>query len=108
MVMIMARKKRGTSTAKAARRRARKRKGAIQVRRKKEFTYRGYYLDELQDLPWDELMDLFPARIRRTLKRGLTEDQRKFREKLDNYEEGEKPVRTHLRNMPILPEFVSF
>ncbi len=101
----MARKRRGTS-AKKARRRARKRKGAVQVRRKKEFAYRGYSLEELQALSWDEQIELYPARVRRTLNRGLSEDQRKLREKLTRWEDGEQPVRTHLRNMPVLPNFV--
>ena len=44
----MARRK--TATAKAARRRERKRRAGVQVRRKKEFTYRGLTVDELKDL----------------------------------------------------------
>ena len=41
----MARRTKGLATPKAARRRERKRKAGIQVRRKKEFTYRGLTID---------------------------------------------------------------
>ena len=34
--------------AKAARRKLRKRAGLVETRRKKEFTYRGYTLDEMK------------------------------------------------------------
>ena len=46
----MARRTKGLATPKAARRRERKRKAGIQVRRKKEFTYRGMTIDKLKEL----------------------------------------------------------
>lgn len=89
---------------KASRRRARKKKGAIQARRKKEFTYRGYTLEELLKMSFDEVVSIMPARVRRTLIRGFNEEQRTFVEKLKS---GKYPVvRTHRRDIPILPEFV--
>lgn len=92
------------SGTKASRRKARKKKGAIQARRKKEFTYRGYTLEEMLKMPFDELITLMPARIRRTLIRGFNEEQRVFIEKLKS---GKYPVvRTHCRDIPVLPEFV--
>ena len=45
----MARRTKGLATPKAARRRERKRKAGIQVRRKKEFTYRGLTIDKLRN-----------------------------------------------------------
>lgn len=59
-------------------------------------------------------MELLPARMRRKLKRGLSQKQRSFIERLQkakaaaNADLGEKPapVRTHLRNLVILPEMV--
>lgn len=37
----------------------------------RKFSYRGIDLDALLDIPTDELVKLFPARIRRRFSRGL-------------------------------------
>jgi small subunit ribosomal protein S19 len=74
-----------------------------------EFTYRGHTLDELQAMDDEELAELLPARMRRTLKRGLSREHQKLREEANDAGEEETandPLRTHLRDMPILPEFV--
>ncbi|MFA9517503.1 30S ribosomal protein S19 [Halopenitus sp. H-Gu1] len=74
-----------------------------------EFAYRGHTLDELQELDIEEVAELLPARQRRTIKRGLGIEQRKLLKKARNRTEEEtadNPIRTHLRDMPILPEFV--
>jgi len=98
----MARK--GATSAKAARRRARKKKGAIKARQKKVFKYYGHTLEELQAMPMSELIKIMPARARRTLKRGFNVEQEIFLQRLRS---GKKPVvRTHHREMVILPEFV--
>ncbi|MCK5562245.1 MAG: 30S ribosomal protein S19 [Thermoplasmata archaeon] len=94
-----------TSTAKSSRRKARKGKGLIGVRRKKEFAYRGYSLEELQNMSLEEVLDILPARSRRSLKRGLTDEQQKFLERVKN-NKSDKPVRTHRRDMVILPQLV--
>ncbi|SEW08375.1 30S ribosomal protein S19 [Natrinema salifodinae] len=77
--------------------------------REGEFTYRGYTLEELQDLELDEVAELLPARQRRSIERGLAVEKQKLLE--EAREKGEEetanaPIRTHLRDMPILPEFV--
>ncbi|MFC7202259.1 30S ribosomal protein S19 [Haloferax namakaokahaiae] len=77
--------------------------------REGEFTYRGYTLEELQDMELDEVAELLPARQRRTITRGLSTDQEKLVTKAENKTEEETanaPIRTHLRDMPILPSFV--
>jgi len=96
----------GTKTggSKASRRKARKKKGAIQARRKKEVTYRGYTLEEMLSMPFDEMVSLMPARVRRTFLRGLNEEQRTCFDKLKSAED--KVVRTHRRDIPIIPHFV--
>lgn len=101
----MARKQsKGTSSAKAARRRARKKRGAIAARKKKEFSYRGFSLQELQEMPTDEAISLLSARARRSYKRGLNQEEQVFVDRLLN---DEKPVlRTHRREIVILPSFV--
>ncbi|MFC7082501.1 30S ribosomal protein S19 [Halorussus caseinilyticus] len=83
--------------------------GEYRTGRDGEFTYRGYDLDELQDMSLDEVAELLPARQRRTIERGLSAEQEKLLEEAgEATEEGSAndPIRTHLRNMPILPEFV--
>ena len=83
--------------------------GEYRTGREGEFTYRGYDLDELQDMSVEEVAELLPARQRRTIERGLSSQQEKLLEKArEATEEGSAndPIRTHLRNMPILPEFV--
>jgi len=77
--------------------------------REGEFTYRGYTLDELQEMALDEVAELLPARQRRTIERGLSVQQEKLRERAREAGEQETandPIRTHLRDMPVLPEFV--
>ena len=77
--------------------------------REGEFTYRGYTLEELQDMELDEVAELLPARQRRTITRGLSVQQEKLRDRAAEAGEQETandPIRTHLRGMPVLPEFV--
>ncbi|MFB6146698.1 MAG: 30S ribosomal protein S19 [Halobacteriaceae archaeon] len=73
------------------------------------FTYRGHTLEELQDMRLEEVAELLPARQRRTIERGLTEEQQKLLEEAraaTPEETAENPIRTHLRDMPVLPAFV--
>ncbi|MGQ4556779.1 30S ribosomal protein S19 [Halobellus sp. GM3] len=77
--------------------------------REGEFTYRGHTLDELQEMSLEEVTELLPARQRRTIERGLSDQQEKLLERAseaDPQESANDPIRTHLRDMPILPEFV--
>ena len=77
----------------------------------RKFTYRGYTLEELQSMPMDEFIKLIPSRQRRTLLRGLPRRQKKLLEKLRRarraLKKGKKLlIRTHNRDMVILPEMV--
>jgi small subunit ribosomal protein S19 len=91
-------------SAKAARRKIRKKRGAIAARRKKEFTFRGFTLEELQKMPMDEVLPLLTSRARRSYKRGLNQEEQVFVKRLLK---GQKPVlRTHRREIIILPLFV--
>ncbi|QLH75352.1 MAG: 30S ribosomal protein S19 [Methanomassiliicoccales archaeon] len=89
---------------KSSRRKMRKKKTAITARRKKEFTYRGFTMEQLQEMPFEEVLELMPSRIRRTFIRGFNDEQRTAFEKIKSgkYE----IVRTHRRDIPIVPEFV--
>ena len=71
--------------------------------REGEFQYRGHTLEELREMDREELEELLPARTRRTLQRGLSEEHEKL---LDRVESGDDEIRTHLRDMPILPAMV--
>ncbi|KAG0475511.1 hypothetical protein HPP92_015197 [Vanilla planifolia] len=78
----------------------------------RKFSYRGVDLDQLLDMSTDELVKLFPARARRRFQRGLKRKPmaliKKLRKAKRDAPPGEKPepVRTHLRNMIIVPEMI--
>ena len=74
----------------------------------KEFYYRGYMLEQLTQMTLDELAEVMPARIRRTLRRGLSPENKKLLEKIRKYKAAgiNRVIRTHRRDMPILPEMV--
>lgn len=74
----------------------------------KKFTYRGYTLDQLQKMSLTEFAKLLPARERRAIARGLSPRHKKLLEKIKEWKENniQKPIRTHLRDMIILPEMV--
>ena len=49
---------------------------------RREFSYRGYRLSELQKMPLDDVIKLFPSRQRRSLRRGFLPRQKKLLEKV--------------------------
>lgn len=75
----------------------------------KEFTYRGKKLAELKNMSLNELATLMPARERRRLKRGFSNDQKVLLEKVKKTLEGKykKPIKTQCRDMVVLPTMVS-
>lgn len=70
---------------------------------KKEFAYRGKTLEELKNLSLNEIAGLLPSRQRRSLKRGLIEQQKILLKKIKN---NEGNIETHCRDAIILPEMV--
>ena len=77
----------------------------------KEFAYQGHTLEGLQGMSMDDFIHLLPSRQRRSLQRGLTREQRVLLERIRAIRETpvegrEKTVKTHARNMIILPEMV--
>ncbi|XP_067009354.1 small ribosomal subunit protein uS19 [Anabrus simplex] len=78
----------------------------------RKFTYRGVDLDQLLDMPPEQLMELMHSRARRRFARGLKRKPMALVKKLRNAKKqappNEKPeiVKTHLRNMIIVPEMV--
>ncbi|MDE1820078.1 MAG: 30S ribosomal protein S19 [Euryarchaeota archaeon] len=83
----------------------RTKKKGVELRKKKEYALRGKSLEELKALPLPELAKLLPSRIRRTLRRGFNAEQQILVEKLSLPPKG-KPVRTHCRDVIVLPRFV--
>ena len=78
---------------------------------KKIFMYRGHSIEELQGMSMDEFIKLLPSRQRRSLQRGLNPGQRTLLENVriskKNVKEDEKTsVKTHARDMIVLPEMV--
>ena len=69
----------------------------------KEFLYRGKTIQELNKLSLDEFAKLVPARERRKMKRGFTEVEKKL---LADVKSNGKDIRTHARDMVIIPEMV--
>ena len=78
----------------------------------RKFTYRGVDLDQLLDMNNEQLMELFPCRIRRKIGRGLKRKPmaliKKLRKKKKECPINEKPdvVKTHLRDMIIVPKWL--
>ena len=54
----------------------------------------------------DEFINLLPSRQRRSLQRGLTPDQRILLEKMRAAKEAGVQIKTHVRDLVILPEMV--
>ena len=70
----------------------------------KDFNYRGKTVEELQSMSMDEFIRMLPSRMRRSLRRGLSEEQRIVLEKLRKNDN--RPVRTHARDLVIMPEMI--
>jgi len=92
----------GYKSSSRSKRKARRKKIEF---KKREFSYYGRSLEDIQKLSIEELIPILPSRIRRTIKRGLTVKQDKLLNDIENANPGDI-IRTHCRDMPILPNFV--
>jgi small subunit ribosomal protein S19 len=72
-------------------------------RRREEFTYRGFRLEDLRKMGMSELVPVMPSRVRRKITRGLTKGEENL---LSRFRNGETKIRTHLRDMVIMPEMI--
>ena len=79
-----------------------KKAGSKLPKRKEEFLYRGRKVADLAKMSIEELAGLLPARQRRTIKRGLVKDNKNLLTSLKNKDS----VRTHIRNMIVMPDMV--
>ena len=72
----------------------------------KEFTYHGLSKEELANIPNEKLFKLFTARVRRSLTRGtMSDDKKKLMEEMKD-KNNKNPIKTHLRDLIILPYMV--
>ncbi|PIN80782.1 30S ribosomal protein S19 [Candidatus Woesearchaeota archaeon CG10_big_fil_rev_8_21_14_0_10_30_7] len=69
----------------------------------KIFKYKGKSVDELKNLSIKEFANLLPSRERRSLNRGISEQHKIVLEKI---KEGKKKIRTHCRDLIILPQMI--
>jgi small subunit ribosomal protein S19 len=74
----------------------------------KEFKYRGYTLEQLQEMSYETFIGLLPSRMRRSLNKGLSKEKTKLLDDVKKTKEIPKknPVKTHARDMIILPFMV--
>ncbi|CAN6637750.1 small ribosomal subunit protein uS19 [Trichomonascus vanleenenianus] len=78
----------------------------------KKFSYRGIDLKDLADMPLEDFSQIVTARARRRFQRGLKSKPmgliKKLRIAKANTQPNDKPatVKTHLRNMIIVPEMI--
>ena len=72
----------------------------------KKFTYKGKELKELEDMTLEEFSKFVPARIRRSLLREFTTSEKKLLKKIRKLKGSDKLIKTHCRDMPVIPEMV--
>ena len=72
---------------------------------KKEFTYRGKTIEELKNLEVREFAQFLPSRQRRTVLRNFQEIENFISRAKNKIEKG-KAVKTHKRDIVIVPGFV--
>lgn len=74
----------------------------------REFRYRGYNLEQLKSMSTEALLQILPARARRSLNRSVSEEKRKLLEDVRATLSGKYhgQIRTHARDMIILPLMV--
>ncbi|OXA64226.1 40S ribosomal protein S15 [Folsomia candida] len=86
--------------------------GTQRKRTFRKFTFRGVDLDQLLDMGMKQLTDLVHARARRRFNRGVKRKNlallKKLRKAKKDAPQNEKPeaVKTHLRDMIIIPEMI--
>lgn len=72
-------------------------------RRREEFTYHGFRIEDLQAMSMTDLLPVMPSRARRKVLRGLSREEENL---LSRFRNGDARIRTHLRSMVVFPEMV--
>jgi small subunit ribosomal protein S19 len=78
---------------------------------RKKYTYRGYTIEQLREMSLEEFANLLPSKERRHILRGnFTPEEKALLRKIykvtQNPDQNSKPIRTHAREMVILPIMV--
>lgn len=68
-----------------------------------DFRYQGHTIEELEKMSLDEFLKLVNSRAKRHLKRNKNDE---FYEKIDKNEKPNKPIRTHRRDIIVVPKMV--
>lgn len=77
----------------------------VEARRKREFTFRGLSLPQLQAMSLEEFAKVASSRARRSIRRGFNTETTLFFERMRSTAAG-KVVRTHCRDALVLPAHV--
>lgn len=72
-------------------------------KRKEEFTYRGFTVADMKKMDMNQIADLLPSRQRRKIKREFSDEHKKI---IESVKAGETKIRTHVRDMIILPDMI--
>ncbi len=71
----------------------------------RQLLYKGIEVEKISQITFDDFLKMIPSNSRRTLKRMGTQIK-KFIEKLRKHDFSKKPMKTHFRQMVILPEMI--
>ncbi|MCD1293510.1 30S ribosomal protein S19 [Methanocella sp. CWC-04] len=72
-------------------------------KRKEEFTYRGFSVADMKKMDLNQIAEMLPSRQRRKIKREFGEEHIKL---INQVKAGETKIKTHLRDMIILPDMI--
>lgn len=75
---------------------------------RKEDKFCGKTEREMRSVSFEDFLEMAGARVRRSFKRGLSDAKKDLMVKVKDFKEGKrkKPVKTHLRDMIIVPEML--
>jgi small subunit ribosomal protein S19 len=77
----------------------------VEARRKREFTFRGLSLQQLQAMSLEQFAKVASSRARRSIRRGFNTETTQFLDRMQSTPP-EKVVRTHCRDALVLPAHV--
>ncbi len=77
----------------------------VEARRKREFSFRGLSLPQLQSMSLEEFAKVASSRARRSIRRGFNTETTQFFERMQSTPAA-KVVRTHCRDALVLPAHV--
>jgi len=73
----------------------------------RKFAFKGLAMEQVKELTIEEFIKLVPSHARRTMRR-MGVQVKKFIEKFRKHKKSGKPMKTHYRQMIVLPEMVGF